>query len=68
MPPTDTNLSRRPFLTTAKVGQPPTAETIRQGTVWMESHPDYDAAVQKVKEAGFEIKSSGFARVDRDLR
>lgn len=45
-------------------GEAPTAETIRQGTVRMEEHPDYDAAIQKVKNAGFEIKYSGEASVE----
>ena len=64
MPPTDADFENTVLFTTAKVGQPPTAESIRQGTVCMEHHPDYDAAIQKAKDAGFEIKKSGFARVD----
>lgn len=39
-----------------KLGEPPTPETIRQGTVRMEEHPDYEAVIQKAKNAGFEIK------------
>lgn len=49
--------------TTAKPGKPPTPETIRQGTVRMEDHPNYDAAIQKAKEAGFEIKLNKIANV-----
>ena len=36
-----------------KLGEPPTPETIRQGTVRMEEHPDYDAAIQNAKDTGF---------------
>lgn len=52
------------LITTAKVGHPPTPESIRQGTVWMEFHPDYSAAIQKTLDAEFEIQKSGFACVD----
>lgn len=65
MLPTDTDFENTNLVTTAKVGKPPTSESIRQGTVWMEYHPDYDAAIEKAKDAGFELKKSGFARVDR---
>lgn len=44
-----------------EVGEAPTPETIRQGTVRMEEHPDYEAAMQKAKDAGFEVKFSGEA-------
>ncbi len=64
MPPTDADFENTVLFTTAKVGKPPTPESIRQGTVSMEYHPDYDAAVQKAKDAGFEIKKSGKASVD----
>ncbi len=64
MSPTNANFENTVLFTTAKIGQPPTPESIRQGTVCMEFHPDYDAAIQKARDAGFEIKKSGFARVD----
>jgi hypothetical protein len=64
MPLTNPDFENTVLVTTAKVGQPPTPESIRQGTVCMEYHPDYDAAIQKAKDAGFEIKTSGFARVE----
>ena len=38
-----------------ELGESPTPETIRQGTVRMEEHPDYETAIQKAKDAGFEI-------------
>lgn len=46
-----------------KTGKPPTPETIRQGTVRMEEHPDYEAAIQKAKDAGFEIKATHEAAI-----
>ena len=46
-----------------KPGEPPTPETIRQGTVRMEEHPDYEAAIQKAKDAGFEIKATHEAAI-----
>lgn len=61
---TDADASRTTLITTAKPGKEPTPETIRQGTVRMEDHPDYDITVQKVKESGFEIKDSGIAGVE----
>ncbi len=61
---TDHDFFKRNLATTAKVGKPPTPETIRQGTVRMELHPDYDAAIQKAQDAGFEVRVSGFASVD----
>lgn len=63
MLPPDTDLSF--YLTSGwRIGQSPTPETIRQGTVRMEDHPDYNAAIQKVKNAGFEIRISGEAAVE----
>ena len=44
-----------------KVGEAPTPETIRQGTVRMEEHPNYEALMQKAKDAGFEVRFSGEA-------
>ena len=44
-----------------KVGEAPTPETIRQGTVRMEEHPNYEALIQKAKDAGFEVRFSGEA-------
>ena len=44
-----------------KAGKAPTPETIRQGTVRMEEHPNYKAAIQKAKDAGFEVRFSGEA-------
>ncbi|MGB0385135.1 MAG: hypothetical protein ACPGWR_09955 [Ardenticatenaceae bacterium] len=64
MLPTDADFEKTNLVTTAKVGKLPTPESIRQGTVWMEYHPDYDAAIQKAKNAGFEIRKSGFASVE----
>jgi hypothetical protein len=52
------------LITSAKEGKEPTSESIRQGTVRMEGHPDYEQAIQTAKDAGFEIKKSGFARVE----
>jgi hypothetical protein len=46
-----------------KVGEALTPETIRQGTVRMEKHPDYEAVIQKAKDAGFEVRFSGEASV-----
>lgn len=46
---TDHDFFKRNLATTAKVGKPATPETVRQGTVRMEWHPDYDAAIQKAK-------------------
>ena len=40
----------------AKPGAEPTPLTIRQGTVRMDAHPDYQALIQTAKDAGFEIK------------
>lgn len=62
---TDAEFLNLTLATTAKLGKPPTPETIRQGTVRMEEHPDYETAIQKAKDAGFEIRSAGFASVDR---
>ena len=45
-------------------GEAPTEETIRQGTVRMEQHPDYQALIQKAKDAGFEVKFSGEASIE----
>ncbi len=45
-------------------GEPPTPESIRQGTVRMENHPDYEAAIQKALDAGFEIRISGEAAIE----
>lgn len=64
MSQTDPYFFIRNLATTAKVGKQPTPETIRQGTVRMEWHPDYDTTIQKAKEAGFEVRVSGFASVD----
>ncbi len=40
----------------AKPGELPTPESIRQGTVRMEAHPDYETLIQTAKNVGFEIK------------
>lgn len=40
----------------AKQGELPTAESIRQGTVRMEAHPDYESLIQTAKKVGFVIK------------
>lgn len=42
--------------TGAKVGLEPTPETIREGSVRMEQHPEYANTLAKIKELGFEIK------------
>lgn len=47
-----------------ELGEPPTPESIRQGTVRMEDHPGYEAAIQKARDAGFEVKVSGEASVE----
>jgi hypothetical protein len=47
-----------------RLGCAPTPETIRQGTVRMEEHPDYEADIQKAKDAGFEVRFSGEASIE----
>lgn len=47
-----------------ELGEPPTPESIRQGTVRMEDHPDYKAAIEKALDAGFEVRVSGEASVE----
>ncbi|GLY01594.1 hypothetical protein [Actinoplanes sp. NBRC 101535] len=42
----------------AGTGLPPTPETIRQGTVRMEDHPDYPRAVETLAEQGFSVLPS----------
>lgn len=60
---TNTNLPKE--LTSGwELGEPPSPETIRQGTVRMEDHPDYEAAIKKALDAGFEIRVSGEASVE----
>jgi hypothetical protein len=41
-----------------------TPETIRQGTVRMEEHPDYEGALQSATDAGFEVRISGEASIE----
>jgi hypothetical protein len=41
--------------TGAKGGQEPTPETIRDGSVRMEEHPNYDATMKEVSDAGFKV-------------
>ena len=47
-----------------RLGEAASKETIRQGTVRMELHPDYQAAIQKAKDAGFEVRFSGEASIE----
>lgn len=53
---TDVDATELQLLTGAQPGKQPTAETIRQGTVEMELHPNYEATVQKARDVGFQIK------------
>lgn len=53
---TDNEAPDTKLLTGAKLGEWPIPETIRQGTVYMEAHPDIEAQIQQAKDAGFEIK------------
>jgi hypothetical protein len=62
---TNTNIVFYKDLTSGwKRGEEPTPETIRQGTVRMEEHPDYEAVIQKAKDAGFEVRISGEASIE----
>ncbi|MGB0384334.1 MAG: hypothetical protein ACPGWR_05865 [Ardenticatenaceae bacterium] len=56
MQTTETDILYAKLVTGARPGEVPTPETIRQGTVRMEDHPDYEATLQKAKDAGFEIQ------------
>ncbi len=42
----------------------PTPETIREGSVRMEQHPQYEETIKQIKVAGFEIRISNEARVE----
>jgi len=42
--------------TGASMGKDPTPETIHEGSVRMEQHPQYQETIRQVTEAGFEIK------------
>lgn len=53
---TDVDATELQLLTGAQPGKLPTPETIRQGTVQMEVDPNYEATVQKARDAGFQIK------------
>jgi hypothetical protein len=50
--------------TGAETGKDPTPDTIREGSVRMEQHPQYQETIRQVTEAGFEIKVSDGARVE----
>ena len=52
------------MVTGATTGKDPTPDTIREGSVRMEQHPQYEDTIGQVKEAGFEIKVSDVARVE----
>jgi F0F1-type ATP synthase membrane subunit b/b' len=45
-------------------GKDPTPDTIREGSVRMEQHPQYQETIRQVTEAGFEIKVSDGARIE----
>jgi hypothetical protein len=42
----------------AKRGAEPSDKAIKNGTVKMESHPEFSPMLQRVKEKGFEIKQA----------
>ena len=44
--------------TGAAIGKDPTPESIREGSVRMEEHPQYEETIRQVTEAGFKIKIS----------
>lgn len=50
--------------TGASVGKDPTPDTVREGSVRMEQHPQYEETIGQVKAAGFEIKVGKEARVE----
>jgi hypothetical protein len=52
------------MVTGAATGKDPTPDTIREGSVRMEQHPQYQETIRQVTEAGFEIKVSDGARVE----
>ena len=59
------NITEQPKLATgATAGKDPTPDTIREGSVRMEQHPQYEETIGQVKAAGFEIKISNEARVE----
>lgn len=43
------------FRTGAKLGESPTEESIKVGTVRMEEHPNYQKLIKEVKDKGYEI-------------
>ncbi|RUT09888.1 hypothetical protein DSM106972_003830 [Dulcicalothrix desertica PCC 7102] len=47
--------------TGATTGKNPTPETIREGSVRMEQHPQYEETIKQIKAAGFEIRISNDA-------
>ncbi|MBR8835461.1 MAG: hypothetical protein DSM106950_15920 [Stigonema ocellatum SAG 48.90 = DSM 106950] len=54
------NLQQPPrrLATVAKLGLDPTPDTIREGTVRMEQHPNYESAVAEIRRLEFEIKNT----------
>ena len=50
--------------TGATTGKNPTPETIREGSVRMEQHPQYEETIKQIKAAGFEIRISNDACVE----
>jgi len=50
--------------TGAITGKYPTPETIREGSVRMEQHPQYEEIIKQIKVAGFEIRISNEVRVE----
>ena len=52
------------MVTGAATGKDPTPDTIREGSVRIEQHPQYEETIRQVKAAGFEIKVSDVARVE----
>ncbi len=47
-----------PLRTGSDKGLDPNPETIRQGTVRMEEHPDYPQVLRELQDAGFDVKST----------
>jgi hypothetical protein len=66
VPETGTKAPSQKMATGAQMGKPPTPETIADGTVKMQEHPQYLDVIQKAKTEGYEIKitKNGSAHVE----
>lgn len=61
----DESTTRQSKLATgATTGKNPTPETIREGSVRMEQHPQYEETIEQIKVAGFEIRIGNEACVE----